>query len=163
ARAFLPLSLWAFADHELELALAILPPEDKERRIQTLLERAQVSHWLHGPAEIRRYARPALALADESGRDDLAAQAMCRLALADSSEGKVRASIEQYERAFARAGEKHLTAVVTGVEYSGLDLYWLGEYKAAVARERRAVALARETQEIIYLARALANLGLALT
>ncbi|HEX3271466.1 MAG TPA: AAA family ATPase [Ktedonobacterales bacterium] len=163
ARAFLPLALWSDADHELDLALAILPPEEKERRIQILLERAQVSHWLHGPDEIRRYARPALELADESGRDDLAAQAMCRLALADSSEGKVRASVEEYERAFARAGEERLASVVAGVEYSGLDLYWLGEYKAAVARGRQAVALARETQEIIYLARGLGNLGLALT
>jgi transcriptional regulator with XRE-family HTH domain/tetratricopeptide (TPR) repeat protein len=163
ARAFLPLALWADADRELELALAILPPEEKERRIQILLERAQVSHWLHGPAEIRRYARPALALADNSGRDDLAAQAMCRLALADSSEGKVRASVEHYERAFERAGEEHLASVVAGVEYSGLDLYWLGDYKAAVARGRKAVALAREAQEVIYLARGLGNLGLALT
>jgi tetratricopeptide (TPR) repeat protein len=161
ARAFLPLAFWVDADRELDLALAILPPEEKERRIQTLLERAQVSHWLHDPAEIRRYAQPALALADEAGRDDLAAQAMCRLALADSSEGFVRASVEEYERAFARAGEE--AAVVAGVEYSGLDLYWLGEYDAAVARGRKAVALARESQEIIYLARGLGNLGLALT
>jgi transcriptional regulator with XRE-family HTH domain/tetratricopeptide (TPR) repeat protein len=163
AGAFLPLALWSDADHELALALAILPPEERERRIQALLDRAQVSHWLRGPAEIRYYARPALALADESGRDDLAAQAMCRLALADSSEGKVRASVEQYERAFERAGESRLASVVAGVEYSGLDLYWLGEYKAAITRGRKAVALARETQEIIYLARGLGNLGLALT
>jgi tetratricopeptide (TPR) repeat protein/DNA-binding XRE family transcriptional regulator len=163
ARTFSTLAMWSEADHELELALGIMPPEETVRRIQALLDRAEVRHWLHDPDGIRRFARPALALADESGRDDLAAHAMCRLALADSSEGAVRASVQQYERAFARAGADHLTTLVSGVEYSGLDLYWLGEYEAAIARSRQALELARETQEVIYQARGLGNLGLALT
>src|SRR5262249_7692826 len=111
---------------------------------------------------IRRYAAEALSLAEEIGRDDLAAQATCRLGLAESSEGEVRAAVRHYEQAFARAGQAHLATLVSGVEHAGLNLYWLGEYEAAIERSRQAIALARETRETTYMAIALDNLGLAL-
>lgn len=122
-RALRIIALWPEADRELEEALQGLAPERIEPRIQALLDRAEVQHWLYDPASVRRHAAGALELAERIGRDDLAAQAMCRLALADSSEGAVRAAVERYERAFARAGHDHLGALVAGVEYSGLNLY----------------------------------------
>jgi transcriptional regulator with XRE-family HTH domain/tetratricopeptide (TPR) repeat protein len=162
-RAFRTVAMWPEAVSALETALADLSPAHAEQRIQVLLDLAEVRHWLYDPPGIRRYASEALALAQQSGREDLAAHAMCRLALADSSEGDVRSAVQQYARAFRRAGLDHLASLVSGVEYSTLNLYWLAEYGTAVDRGRQAVDLARASGETTYTARALANLGLALT
>ena len=163
SRALRTISVWPEAERELAAALATLAPEQVEPRIQALLDRAEVAHWQYSEPGLRRYATEALTLAERVGRDDLAAQALCRLALADSSTGAVRTAVQQYERAFQRAGEAHIMTLVTGVEYSGLNLYWLGEYSAAIERSRWAIELALQSHETTYAARALANLGLGLT
>ena len=119
----------------MEAALETLTSDAVEPRIQALLDRAEVRHFLFDPPGIRRYATEALLLAERIGRDDLAAQATCRLGLAESSEGKVRAAVRHYEQAFARAGTAHLATLVSGIQSSGLNLYWLGKYDAAIKRE----------------------------
>ncbi|HEY7092746.1 MAG TPA: AAA family ATPase [Ktedonobacterales bacterium] len=162
-RALRTIAMWLEAEHELEAALEALTPDEAEPRIQALLDRAEVRHFLFDPPGIRRYATEALSLAERIGRDDLAAQATCRLGLAESSEGKVRAAVRHYEQAFARVGPANLATLVSGVQSSGLNLYWLGKYDAAIERSRQGLALAQETRETTYTAIALDNLGLALT
>jgi tetratricopeptide (TPR) repeat protein len=161
-RVLRTISLWPEADHELEAALVALAPKQIEPRIQALLDRAEVRHFLFDPPGIRRYAAEALTLAEQIGRDDLAAQAMCRLGLAESSEGEVRAAVRHYQQAFARASPAHVPTLVSGIEHAGLNLYWLGKYGAAIERSRQAIALARETRETTYMAIAQDSLGLAL-
>ncbi len=161
-KAFHAVAMWREASHELELALAGLTSEQVEQRIQVLIDLAQVRYWLQDVPSMRRYATEALALAEEIGRDDLAAGAMGVLALADGSDGAVQASLDQWQRALVRAG-KNLLTYPGWFEWYGLTLYWTGNYEAAIERSREAIENARKSHDTTTINIVLGNLGMALT
>jgi class 3 adenylate cyclase/tetratricopeptide (TPR) repeat protein len=162
-KAFSTVTMWREASPELELALAGLASEQVERRIQVLIDLANSCVGLIDIPSARRYATEALALAEEIGRDGLAAGAMCALAYTDCSDGAIRVSLDQYQRAFVRATEDHIASLASGVEMSGLILYWLGNFDDAITHTRRALELARKSNDIATIASALGSLCLALT
>jgi tetratricopeptide (TPR) repeat protein len=104
-----------------------------------------------------------LHLAQALGRDDLVALALSGLGLADSSDGNLTGSLLRYQDAFALAQPRSLEPLRSGVELSGLILYWRGRYDEAVQNSQQALDLAQPTYDSTTTARALANLGLALT
>ena len=110
----------------------------------------------------RRYATEALALLEQTGRDELAARVMIGLAMAGNSEGDFHTSLELFQQAFIRAGPDHLASLAFGVEIFGLAHYWMGNLDTAIERNQHALALARQSSDTTTIARALANLGLAL-
>ncbi len=160
-KAFRAVAMWREASHELELALAGLTSEQVEQRIQVLIDLTEVRFWLFDTPGTRRYASEALKLAERVGRDDLAASAMCALALAYISEGAVQASLDHYQRAFAWAGKNLLPP--RWFAHYGVALYWTGNYEAAIERSREAIESARKSHDTTIIAHALGSLGMALT
>ena len=161
-KAFRAVAMWTEADQELKTALAGLAPEQHEQRLQVLIDLAEVRYWLSDTPSTRQYATEALKLAEQVGRDDLAASAMGALALSDASDGEVQVGLDQYQRAIDRA-DKDLLTHLFGFEQYGLTLYWTGNYEAAIDRSRQAIERARKLYDTTTIARALGNLGLALT
>ncbi len=161
-QAFRAVAMWTEADQELKTALSGLAPEQDEQRLQVLIDLTEARYWLSDNSSSRQYAIEALKLAEQVGRDDLAAAATGGLALALSSEGAVQASLDQYQRALVRAG-KNLHPPLFWFEVYGLTLYWTGNYEAAIERSREAIESARKSHDTTTIARALGNLGMALT
>lgn len=153
---------WAEADRDLTATLGSMSFNHDEQRAEALVTLAEVRHWRLDVPSTRRYASEALALAEQMGRDDLAARSMGALALAESSDGAIQASLDHFQHAFTRAGPHHLAALVSGVELAGLIQYWLGHFEKAVDRNQHALELAKQTYDTTSMARAQANLGLAL-
>jgi tetratricopeptide (TPR) repeat protein len=147
----------------MEAALPALSSSQQEQRAETLVELSIASHWLQDVPSTRRYASEALLLAERMGRADLAAGAMSGLALADSSDGELEASLRHYESALARSGGLPFSARVSALEMSALILYWRGRFGEAVTRAREAIERGRVAGDTANTARALGNLGLALT
>lgn len=153
---------WGEADRDLTATLGAISLEQGGQRAEALVTLAEVRHWRLDVPSTRRYATEALELAEQIGQDDLAARCMSALALADSSDGAIQASLEHFQQAFTRAGPNHLGELVSGVELSGLIQYWIGHFEDAVEVNRQALELAKQSSDTTSTARALANLGLAL-
>jgi predicted ATPase/DNA-binding XRE family transcriptional regulator len=160
--AFWGATLWAEAQTELKAALGQLGTEQKIQRTEVLNILAELHHWLLDVPGLRRCAGEALELAEEIGRDDLAARAMCALAQADSSDGQTETALSYVSRALARAGDAHLAELSSGMLLSGMLHYWLGHFQDAVESSRRALDLARQSYDTFLMAQTLGNLGLAL-
>jgi len=162
-KAFANLTRLDDARQEYLTALKFVSPEDAAQRAQILNELAVVMQWLFDVNAARQYAQEALTLAERAGRDDLAAQAMSSLAFAITSDGDVRGGLEYYARAFQSGGADLSPALVQSMEFSGLALYWIGEYTQAAARIREAIARARDKADSFTIMRGLGNLGMVLT
>ncbi|MBI4790725.1 MAG: hypothetical protein HY782_27165 [Chloroflexi bacterium] len=161
-RAFAMLTMWKEAKHEQELALQAIAPAQIERRAEVLVDLAMVTQLLWNTADSTHYAEEALGLAEQAGRRDLAAGAMSTLAVVQVSDGHPKASLETYERAFALAGGTRNSYLSYGMDMSGLALYWIGQHRAAIQRNREALRVAREIYDSQAIMRGLGNLGLAL-
>jgi predicted ATPase len=161
-KAFRAVAMWSEADQELKAALAALALEQHEQRLQVLIDLAEVRYWLSDSRGTRQHASEALRLAEQVGRDDLAASAMGALALTVASDGAVQVGLDEYQRAINRAGKNLLTHLYWFEQY-GLALYWTGNYEASIERSRQAIQSARKLYDTTTVARALGNLGLALT
>jgi tetratricopeptide (TPR) repeat protein len=161
--AYHTLKQWKEADPDLTAAVAGLGAEQGELRAQVLIALAGVRSWLFDEASnTRRFATEALALAEQIGRDDLAASAIGALGIVDSFEGDLPQSLAHFERALARAGQTPLASVANELDWWGLILYWLGDYERAIARERQALELARQAHDAAGSGSMLETLGLAL-
>lgn len=162
-RALFSSGQWTSAREDMEAALAGLPVDQEEERARLLVDLAHLCHWLLDVESQRAYGTAAEALATELGQDELIVSALGALALADSSDGNLQSSLDRQRRAFELAGQHHRPALVPAVEMYALILYWRGDFVEAIRSGREAVALARQVNDITYTARALGNLGLALT
>jgi transcriptional regulator with XRE-family HTH domain/tetratricopeptide (TPR) repeat protein len=163
--AFRSATLWAEAEAELTAVLEQLSAAQETLRTEVLTILAEIHPWLPVPdiPRARREASEALKLADQLGKDDLAARAMTVLALADSSDGQPQAGLEHMRRALARAGEAHLVGLASNVMSASMYEYWLGHFRDSVESSRRAVNLACQAYDTFSMAQALGNLGLALS
>ncbi len=161
-KAFRAIAMWPEADQELKAALAGLAPEQHEQRLKILIDLAEVRYWLSDTPGTRQYATEALRLAEQVGLDELAATAIGALALTDASDGAVQVGLDRYQLAVDRADKNLLTHLFWFEQY-GLALYWTGNYEAAIERSRQAIELAGKSHDTTSMARALGNLGMALT
>jgi tetratricopeptide (TPR) repeat protein len=157
---------------ELEAALGSLAADQvenqSERRIAILVELANgylnaVSDIPDATQRARTIATEALAFAEDSGRDDLAARAMSALAFCDTEVGLIRESQPRFERAFARAGADRMASLLDGLDQYGLICYYLGAFAEADRHTRQALDIARSTHNPHITVRTLGNLGMTLT
>ncbi len=164
--AYYALSIWKAADTDLTTALHELGPDQRELRAKATSALAQIRQWLFDEnANTRRLATEALALANEIGRDDLAASAISTLGVLDVFVGDLQGSLRHFEQSVARVGSEHLRETqwgAGGVEFSGVVLYWLGDLDRAIERERQALDLARQQHNVATTGSMLHTLGLAL-
>jgi tetratricopeptide (TPR) repeat protein len=154
---------WDAARADLEAGLTGPSPLVGEPRCRALVTLAMVCHWLFDVGGTRRYAAEAQTLAEMLDRRDLAAQALSALAFADSSDGDIGSALARYRRAWDLAGPRHRRRLAPGAEMSGLIRYWRGDFASAVTTGQEAVRLARDVGDVVSTARALGNLGLALS
>jgi predicted ATPase/DNA-binding XRE family transcriptional regulator len=133
AQALLKVSLWIEARPDLEAALSATGSGTIDRRVQILLELADVSFYLHDLTGQRRCVEEALVLADTAKRSDLAAAAMIKQGYAETNDGNLTQAVGLYERAIALGGSAHYDL--------GRTLYWHGRYSDALSHLRQAVAL----------------------
>lgn len=161
--AFSGATLWAEAEVELTGVLEQLSELQEMQRAEVLTSLAEIHPWLLAVPRARREAHEALRLVDQLGRDDLAARAMTALAMAESSDGQPRASLEHVRQALARAGDAHRAELANGVTQASMTEYWLGHFQDAIESSRQAISLARQSYDTFSVAQALGNLGLALS
>ena len=164
--AYWAISSWKEADRDLTDSLASLAPDQYELRARVLIAMAQVRQWLWDSSGTRRYATEALELAERIGRSDLAVAAISALGTVDSFDGNLHASLEHFHQAFTLAGQDNVASLASGlssgVEWSGMVLYWLADYPTAVERERQALDLARRAHNLATTSTMSQTLGLAL-
>lgn len=160
--ALMQVTRWQEARADLLRALELLPLEEYATRARVLVELATVTQWLWDAEASKEYARAALELAERVHDSFLMAGAMSALAFIEVSDGRPREGLEHYRRVFTRADNRINSALVRGMEFSGIALYWLGEYDAAVDRNRAALERARELGDTVTIMRALSNLAITL-
>jgi tetratricopeptide (TPR) repeat protein len=118
--------------------------------------------WLMDAQGLRDYSNRTLSIAKKVNRHDLKSAAISGLAAADSLEGHLSSSMEQYEIAITQS-KRHGTAVSAhALEFYPLELYWVGKLDEAIEWSREAVQTCRERGDTFPLMRALSNLGISL-
>jgi len=160
ARSFGALGQWAHQKLELERALECLDPQQRERRCEFLLELATPLTGL--PNEVRsleRLTTEALALAEQVGRADLAANAIAFAAVHQMLSGRLHDAIATHHRAIARGGD---TPIAT-YTYGPHALYFAGRTPEAAALAVQAVEFFRSSQDTGVLVYALSHVGLTMS
>ncbi|MEE9611959.1 MAG: adenylate/guanylate cyclase domain-containing protein, partial [Desulfatiglandales bacterium] len=123
-RAYAAIGLWGKAKPELEEALRGLPSHAVERQAEVMADLAIVRFWLMDAPGLRDYCNKTLSIAKKVNRHDLESAAISGLAGADSIEGHLSSSMEQYEIAITRS-KTHDTVVPShALEFYPLELYW---------------------------------------
>src|SRR5262249_15932123 len=135
AQALLKVRMWIEARPDLEAAMIATGSDNLDRRVQILLELADVCFYLHDLTSQRRCVEEALLLADTAKRSDLAAAAMVKQGFAETNDGNLKKAVGLYERAIALGGNAHYDL--------GRTLYWHGRYSDALPYLRQAVELNR--------------------
>lgn len=157
------LAIWDEADRELTSALAGLHELSLETQAELLVALAEIRHWRLDTAAISGFAALAVQIAEQIGRSDLAARALSAHGVGDSSEGHLQASLANFQAAYQRAGPEHFAQLAYGLEVHGLIYYWLSRYEEAIPILSQALETSRQTYNTTITARALANLGMALS
>jgi len=158
ANAFGGLAMWALKKREVELALASLGPDQPERRSELTLMLADSCFYLLDTPGVRRFATEGLALAEQTGQADLAADALGWLARCHQADGDVESAVETDRAAIGRGGGRKGIAVYHGPH----TLYLAGRIDEAVAAGARAADRARTFRDSEFSLYALSHYGLAL-
>lgn len=160
-RAFVSVAMWAEARRELDAALSELPPHERDRRAEILVDLADACFWTMDVASMRRHANDVLSIAGQLGRGDLEAKALAWLATAEGSAGNLPACIEQNQIAIDRARALGIRPHPVAF-FRSMALYWQGRHAEAVDGIGEAVEVAREANDISWTMWSLPNLALAL-
>jgi len=157
-KAFIGVGMWEDVRLELEAALESLGTGNLEQRAQILLDLGVTRFWLLDIPALRRDSTEALALAEATNRDDLAAAAIANLSSAEGADGNLQESESLYQLGLARGGEAPMSHSPSHARL-GLTFYWRGHSTEAVPRARKAVELAHgDTSTTMF---TLPHLGLA--
>lgn len=162
AHAYASVGMWAEARRELEETLGKRDSEEQERRAELLVHLSAACFWLLDIPSLRHSAGKALELAVQVGRGDLEMSARGWMAGAEGSDGRLEASIEQYDRAVARARDLGTVPPAHVLTLHALVLYWLGRLEEATERSRTGLDSARRANDASLLMYSLPHLGLAL-
>lgn len=161
-RAYAAIGLWGKAKPELEEALRGLPSNAIEQQAEVMADLSIVCFWLMDTPSLLDYSNKTLSIAKKVNRHDLESAAISGLAAADSIEGKLSSSMEQYEIAITRC-KRHGTRVSAhALEFYPLVLYWVGKLDEAIEHSREAVQMCRERGDSFVLMRAFSNLAISL-
>jgi tetratricopeptide (TPR) repeat protein len=161
-RAYASVAMWADARRELEATLESLRSDEEERRAELLVQVSAARFWLADIPSLRRSAGDAIRRAERVGRGDLEMAARGWMAGAESSDGRLAASIEQYQHAVARARELGTTPPAHVLTLHALAHYWMGRLEEATERSRAGVEVARRSNDASIFMYSLPHLGLAL-
>jgi tetratricopeptide (TPR) repeat protein len=156
---FTSVGLWSEALTDLTASLEGLGPERAGRRAEVLVELARTYWWLLDCPTGGHYAEEALQLAEQVGRDDLAASATTYLAQVPKSDGRMMQSRSLLIRGRARPGGASNPDLL---ELSTLVHYLVGDTDQAIRLGHEAVAAMRRTHSAGGTVSALASFGLAL-
>lgn len=149
---------WPAAKVAFEAAIQALDLRRSERRAELLLKLAMSHFWLLDIRALRPLVTDALGLAEQVGRQDLAAEALGWLGRAEQADGNLEAALEMDRRAFALPG-----VITTGaLVHAPLTLYMAGKLPSALQLARKVVDGARTSGESSALIYALTHYGLAL-
>jgi len=161
-RAYAAIGLWKKAKVALEEALRLLPPDAIDQQAEVMADLAIACFWLMDTPSLRDYSNRTLSIAKKVNRHDLESAAISGLAAADSLEGHLSSSMEQYRIAITQS-KRHGTAVSAhALEFYPLELYWVGKLDEAIEWSREAIQTCRERGDTFPLMRALSNLGISL-
>ncbi len=161
-RAYAAIGLWVKVRPELEEALRGLPSHAIEQQAEVMADLAIACFWLMDAPSLQDLSNKTLSIAKKVNRYDLESAAISGLAAADSLEGRLSSSMEQYAIAITLS-KKHGTRVPAhALEFYPLELYWAGKLDEAIERSRDAVQMCRERGESFVLMRALSNLAISL-
>jgi tetratricopeptide (TPR) repeat protein len=161
-RAYAAVGLWGKSKPELEEALRGLPSHAIEQQAEVMADLAIACFWLMDAPSLQDHSNKTLSIAKKVNRHDLESAAISGLAAADSLEGRLSSSMEQYAIAITLS-KKHGTRVPAhALEFYPLELYWAGKLEEAIERSREAVQMCRERGDSFVLMRALSNLAISL-
>jgi tetratricopeptide (TPR) repeat protein len=155
-RALATVGQWAAARVQFESVLPLLPPAERQRKAEVLVEVAHCALWLLDIPGMRRFATEAIQIADEIGQRELWADAMGILASADSAEGDVSKAIERDRQAIDHVGSVRTIAMARSV----MSLYHCGIMDEAIVRGKQSVTAARESGDPGFLVYSLSHAGL---
>jgi tetratricopeptide (TPR) repeat protein len=156
------LGLWGQQRTALQEALARPTASSLEERCEMLSELCQACFWLFDIPSLERASTEALSVAEQVGREDVAANALGWLARCRQAGGEILETIETDRSTIARFG------VAAHVSHSigSAALYWAGRGHEAVAVGERAVQIAEtwydatsSMNSMSHLAISLAGLG----
>jgi DNA-binding SARP family transcriptional activator len=162
AQAYASVGMWAEARRELEATLEALGADEEERRAELLVQVSAAYFWLLDIPSLRRSAGQAIVRAARVGRGDLEMSARGWMAGADGADGRLEGSIEQYDRAVARARELGMAPPAHVLTLHALVLYWLGRLDEATERSRAGLESARRANDASIMMYSLPHLGMAL-
>ena len=161
-RAYAAIGLWKNARPELEEALRRLPSNAIEHQAEVMADLAITCFWLMDPVGLRDYCNKTLSIAKKVNRRDLEFAAISGLAGADSLDGQLSSSMEQYEIAITQSKKYGTTVPGHALEFYPLELYWVGRLDEAIEWSREAIQTCGEVGDTFLLIRALSNLGISL-
>jgi class 3 adenylate cyclase/tetratricopeptide (TPR) repeat protein len=161
-RAYAAIGLWKKAKPELEEALRMLPSDATAHQAEVMADLAITCFWLMDPNGLRDYCHKTLSIAKKLNRRDLEFAAISGLAGADSLDGRMSSSMEQYELAISQSKEHGTKVPGHAIEFYPLELYWVGRLDEAIQWSREAIATCSEVGDTFLLVRALSNLGISL-
>jgi class 3 adenylate cyclase/tetratricopeptide (TPR) repeat protein len=161
-RAYAAIGLWKNAKPELEEALRGLPSDAIARQAEVMADLAITCFWLMDPVGLRDYCNKTLSIAKKVNRRDLEFAAISGLAGADSLDGRMSSSMEQYELAITQSKKYGTTVPGHALEFYPLELYWVGRLDEAIEWSRKAIQTCGEVGDTFLLIRALSNLGISL-
>jgi class 3 adenylate cyclase/tetratricopeptide (TPR) repeat protein len=159
ARAYSNVGMWQEARQDLRRLLDMLPSDRIELLATVHLELAECSTGLLQTEDIRLHAQRALELAEQAGREDLAAVALAHQGVAASSDGDLVSSIDLYQRSFQRS-QGRPAGPASAHSFLVIIHYWLGSFESAISH---AELLKQQIQgDISALLEIHGNLGVAL-
>ncbi len=157
-KAMALLGRWAEAESELDAALASIPRELGERRMEVMRQLFVVGSFRQGSDSLRRAGAEAMVIAQSLGRSDLVAEAQAALAIAAHADADCALAVQRYREAVDRIGDR--PSSVVGL--SGILLYHAGLHEEAERVSRRMLNRAVEMQDAMTVVILSANIGLSL-
>jgi len=161
-KALAGITRWADAAQAFKTALALTPAERAADRAGLLIDYALALAWLEDMDQAAAAALEARELALRAHRPDLETASLTTRAMGESISGDLQSSVRHFDEAFQGAPDLKSAAHAQGLEVAALTHYWLGNYPAALARNREAVNAGREISDPVAIMRGLSNIGLTL-
>ena len=120
-----------------------------------------MAHNLRELADVERYGREAMALAERTENQALVADAGMQWAIYLGVTGRLPEAQTHWDRCIPLArSSANRSALASGLTYQGVKHFWESEYEAAEATQLEAAGLAAEIRDGFYLPLALFYLGL---
>lgn len=152
----------ALSDYQAALRIAEAH-QDEEWRCRALIDLANVHMYTRQVDDIATAAGRAIEVADRIGQKTLWCEAMGQLAASRQVVGRLAEAHQLYGNSIQVARElRHIPALLQTLTYQGVAYFFSTEYKASVAVETEALALAAEARNPFYLGLARTYLGFSL-